>query len=266
MSSVVKFGAITVFGWLAGLVLPAVATAATLTLSAVDDASIYEGNPAGDLGATTLLAGTNQLFQRGRAMFRFDTAAIPAGAVISEVQVQLYVTRRPDPDQHGGPVDSDFSLYRMFVSWGEGSGSNATGSVALPGAATWNERHFGSTAWATPGGQIGTDFADTPSATTFIGNVGPYSWATTSELVDDVRSWVANPASNFGFMIISQSEGMPGSGRRFGSTEQPAGTIPPPQLVVTYTLVPEPSSLLLVLGGCMGFITLRRRDPNCRQR
>ncbi len=235
------------------------AGAATVTLNAVDDTSIYEGNPAGDLGATTLLAGTNQLIQRGRAMFRFDTASIPAGAVISEVQVLLYVTRRPDPDQHGGPVDSDFSLYRMFVSWGEGSGSNATGSVALPGAATWNERFFGSTAWATPGGQIGTDFADTPSATTFVSDVGAYTWASTTELVDDVRSWVENPASNFGFMLVSQSEGMPGSGRRFGSTEQPAGIIPPAQLVVTYTLVPEPSATCLLALGCVGIASVRRR-------
>lgn len=235
------------------------ARAATITLNAVDDTSIYEGNPAGDLGATTLLAGTNQLFQRGRAMFRFDTAAIPAGAVISEVQVQLYVTRRPDPDQHGGPVDSDFSLFRMFVSWGEGSGSNTTGSVALPGAATWNERFFGGTAWATPGGQSGVDFSPSASATTFVGDVGPYVWASNPELVNDVRFWVENPASNHGFMLMSQSEGSPGSGRRFGATEQPGGTIPPAQLVVTYTLVPEPEAACLFLLGMGGFMLTRRR-------
>jgi hypothetical protein len=247
-----------------GIVFPCSLRAATLTLAAVADTSLFESNPSGDLGGTTLVAGTNQVYSRGRALFRFDTAAIPAGAVISEVQVLLYVTRRPDPDQHGGPVDSDFSLYRLLVSWGEGSGSDPTGSSALPGAATWNDRHFGSTAWATPGGQIGTDFADNPSATTFVSDVGSYVWGSSTELVDDVRSWIDNPATNFGYMLISQSEGSLGSGRRFGATEQPGGLIPPAQLLVTYSVVPEPSLTCLAVLGFAGLVLGRRRQgPSC---
>lgn len=242
-----------------GIISPCPLRAATLTLAAVADTSLFEGNPSGDLGGTTLLAGTNQTSSRGRALFRFDTAAIPAGAVISEARVLLYVTRRPDPDQHGGPVDSDFSLYRLLVSWGEGSGGNPTGSSALPGAATWNDRHFGSTAWASPGGLLGTDFADNPSATTFVGDVGPYVWGSSAELVADVRSWVASPAANFGYILISQSENSLGSGRRFGATEQPGGLIPPAQLVVTYSIVPEPSLACLAILGFAGAVLTRRR-------
>jgi hypothetical protein len=242
--------------WPAGL--PCV-RAATVTLPAVADTSLFESKPDADLGATTLLSGTNQLYSRGRALFRFDTEAIPAGAVISDVKVLLHVTRRPDPDQHGGPTDSDFSLYRLLVSWGEGTGSDATGSVATPGVATWNDRHFGSTAWASPGGQIGTDFANQPSATTAISDVGEYTWGSSSELVDDVNSWIANPASNHGFILISQSENLLGSGRRFGAIEQPGASIPPARLVVTYSVVPEPAVAGLCGIGLAGVLLTRRR-------
>lgn len=231
--------------FLPGLSCPCV-LAATMTLQAVDDTSLFEGKPDSDLGGTTLVAGSNQLYSRARALVRFDLGAMPAGAVATGVEVRLYVTRRPDTGQHGGPVDSDFSLYRMYVSWGEGTGSAETGSVAVPGAATWNERHYGSIAWATPGGQIGTDFANDPSATTTISDLGPYSWGSSAELVNDVNSWLADPSSNHGFILISQSESQLGTGRRFSSTEQPGGLIPPPQLVVTYNVVPEPSMIGLV--------------------
>jgi hypothetical protein len=137
--------------WLALPALCPCLSAATVTLSAVADTSLFEANPDSDLGGTTLVSGTNQQYSRSRALFRFDLGTLPAGAVVTDAQVSLYVTRRPDPDQHGGPVDSDFSLYRLFVSWGEGSGSNATGSVAMAGDATWNQRHFGTTSWANPG-------------------------------------------------------------------------------------------------------------------
>ena len=232
-------------------------SAATLTLAAVADTSMFESKPDSNLGATTLVAGTNQAYSRSRALFRFDLGALPAAAVITDVQVAIYVTRQPDPDQHNGPVGSDFSLYRMFVSWGEGSGSDTTGSAAMAGDATWNERHFAANSWATPGGLSGTDFASSPSATTAIAGVGGYVWGSSSALVDDVTYWQANPAANFGFILISQDEAALGSARRFGSKEQPGGAIAPAQLLVTYSLVPEPAVAGLWLLGLAG-LALRR--------
>lgn len=248
--------------WIRGLLFPALClrlTAATVTLPAVADTSIFEANPDFNLGGTTLVSGTNQQYSRSRAMFRFDLSSLPAGALVTNAEVLLYVSRRPDPDQHGGPVDSNFSLYRMFVSWGQGTGGNATGSTAAAGDATWNERHYGSTSWASPGALIGVDYAGTASATTAVSGVGGYVWRTSAALVDDVRAWLNTPESNFGFILVSNEEASVGSGRRFGSTEQPGGLIPPPQLVVTYNDVPEFAASGMILLGFAGLALLRFR-------
>ncbi len=248
--------------WIALLTLGPCVLAATLTLAAIADTSIFESKPDSNLGATTLVSGTNQAYSRSRSMFAFDLGAIPLDALITGVQVALYVTRQPDPDQHGGPVNSDFSLYRMLVSWGEGSGTDNTGSAAMAGDATWNERHCAADSWGTPGGLIGTDFASTPSATMAIGGIGSYIWGSSSTLLDDVTIWQTHPAANFGFMLLSQDEASLGSARRFGSKEQPGGAIAPAQLLVTYTLAPEPEVASLWLLGLAGLALRRARPQN----
>jgi hypothetical protein len=221
-------------------------SAATLTLPAVSDTSLFENKPDSNLGATTLVSGTNHKYSRSRGLFQFDLTSLPSGIVVTQVEVRLHVTRQPDPDQPPGPVASDFSLHRMWVSWGEGIGSSLTGSVAAAGDATWNERHFANTPWGTPGGLIGTDYAENPSSTTSIGDVGAYVWGSSSTLIEDVQTWVNDPAANFGFILVNESEGTLGSGRRFASTEQSDNLSPAPELVITY-LIPEPSAAALLM-------------------
>lgn len=232
-----------------------------ITLNSVADTSLFENHSDSNLGGTTLVAGTNQQYSRSRALFRFDLSTLPAGATISEVHVQLTVTRRPDPDQHGGPLDSDFSLFRVLLPWGEGNGVEVTGSNAQHGDATWNDRLFGSDSWTAPGGLSGVDYANDPSATTSISGVGNYLWGSSTELITDAQSWLDDPLTNFGLMLISQNEGSAGTGRRFASRDQPGGGIPGPKLMLTYTVpsVPEPTSMLLAVSATLAFTRPHRR-------
>jgi len=46
----------------------------------------------------------------------------------------------------------------------------------------------------------------------------------------DVQSWLANPSTNYGWMLKSESEGSFGSARHFGSSE----SAQPPQLLLQY--------------------------------
>lgn len=242
--------------WLMILVLFQPLAAATMTFTSVADTSLFEANPDYNLGATSLVSGTNRQFSLSRALFRFDLSGLPAGAVVTGVQVSLYVTRRPDPD-NGEPVNSDFSLYRLYVGWGEGTGSGVTGSVANPGDATWNDRFYQTVPWETGGGLVGVDYASTESARTPVSGIGEYTWASTAGLVDDVLAWQAAPSSNFGFILISQDEALPSSGRRFASSEDFSGVEIPPTLTVTY--VPEPTVTCLWLIGVAGAVFRRRR-------
>ena len=64
--------------------------------------------------------------------------------------------------------------------------------------------------------------------------------------MSDVQGWYDNPAANFGWELISEAEASSRSIRRFGSRENVANA---PNLIVEYTLVPEPSPLALLGAG-----------------
>ena len=236
------------------------AQAATVSFTSVADTSLYQDNSSANLGATTLLAGQNYRNSVGRGLFQFDISSIPSDAVIEEAHVSLAVVKKPDIDQHGGPILSDFGLYRMLVSWGEGTGSAVTGSPAKFGEATWSSRFYPLVTWDSPGGTAGVDYASSPSSTAPIDLIGIHTFQSTQALIDDVTTWVADPANtNFGFMLMSSSELSPGTARRFASKEQSGYAAPPPTLTITYS-VPEPSAGLLAGIALTGLACFRRPD------
>jgi hypothetical protein len=55
-------------------------------------------------------------------------------------------------------------------------------------------------------------------------------------LVADVQLWLDQPGSNFGWMLLCQSEGTAFSARRFGSRENPFTT---PALAIEFLLPPR---------------------------
>ncbi|EDY17393.1 hypothetical protein CfE428DRAFT_5079 [Chthoniobacter flavus Ellin428] len=249
---------------LAGVVVPAWAT--TVDLVPVADTTIFSAYPDNNFGASTLETGSNGVGAPGRALVRFDLSSIPVGAVITDVELTMTVVRVPPGDQHAGAIDSDFNLYRMLVPWTEGTGGGNSGGIAQVGETTWNELGAdGVAAWGTPGGQIGTDYANNPSTSAAVGTVtGAIGWGSTPDFVADAQFWLENPDQNFGFITISDQEGAPGTARRMASRESAGGSIPPPTLTLTYSLVPEPNVGVLSVVGLMAWSGRRLRARGSR--
>ena len=61
--------------------------------------------------------------------------------------------------------------------------------------------------------------------------LGDYTFPSTASLVADVQSWIDSPDSNHGWILISQSEDVSRTARRFGSRESSS----PPVLTVEFT-------------------------------
>jgi hypothetical protein len=232
-----------------------VARADSVILAPSADTSLHENFPANNLGAQSyLISGTTQNGPLTRGLMAFDIAGtIPSGATINFVTLTLEVVGQPGD----GDAPSNFGLHRMFVGWGEGSGSGdppLLGQPALAGEANWNYRFASSTLWASPGGMAGVDFASQFSSDTFIYgvNFSPYLFDSTPRLVEDVQLWLDQPGQNFGWMLLSQSEDEIFSARRFGSREDPFRA---PQLMIDFTPVPEPATVVLcVVGAGVGFL------------
>lgn len=210
------------------------ALGATVTLRPSKDTSLFQTNPDNNLGAASLAAGTTKKGEKSRALMLFDLQdQVPANATITSVELTLEMNKAPQSS-----VASSFGLHRVLVSWGEGDKSSAAGDPATADEATWNDRLFPDTAWSAPGAQAPADYVSAASATRLITEVGSYSFSSTPSMVLDVQRWLAEPQSNFGWILISQSESTPLTARRFGSAEDPDAS---PSLVIQFS---EPASTL----------------------
>lgn len=233
--------------------LPLRAPAVTIALSPTQDSAIFQevadnSNGAGEF----LVVGTRFGAHHRRSLLLFDVAAVvPAGATINSAVLTLQFTT---PRNWGSfPV----SLHRMTTAWGEagsiGVMGQGFGAPALSGDATWSSNIHGGSNWNTLGG----DFTATASATQFVDGNGAYDWNSTTGSVADVQLWLDNPSQNFGWIIVGDEITDPGAAtaKRFHSRENATDQ---PTLVIDFTPVPEPSSLLLVLGG-LGILVRRKR-------
>lgn len=198
------------------------------TLKASSDTSLFETNPDFNLGSADLAAGTTARNQRSRVLIRFDfIGVIPSNATITSVQFTIRESKSPP-----GGIPSTFDLHRVLQSWGEGDKAGVIGDSATTGEATWKARSFPATLWSSPGASAPGDFVAKASASRLISGLATYTFNSTTDLVADVQAWVANPDSNFGWIMISQSEGTAETARRFVSSEASANG---PTLVVQYT-------------------------------
>ena len=204
----------------------------SVTLIPVADTTLFATDPTNNLGASTqLVGGSNGNTSPRRALIRFDFSTLPPNAVVQSVTLTLIVTKVAG----GVPVASVFDLHRLLVDWKEGTGTGLFGLGAKPGETTWATRFYPSTPWTQPGGAAQSDFSDVVSASTFVDGLGSYAFGSSSNLVADVQQWLSNPQTNFGWILISESEGINFTVRRFASREDTAHA---PSLSLVYTVPP----------------------------
>jgi hypothetical protein len=226
----------------AGLALAVPLQAATAIIIPAADTFLSEFSADHNTGAhIDVAAGTVSNGTRTRALLRFDAAAhIPAGAVITSASLRLEVTRTIG----GGGVNSNFQLRRVLVPWTEGGQTGNLGARAAPGETTWAWRMAPDVPWNAPGGVIGSDYADAVSSATPVQGPGSYEFASTPEMVQDVQSWIDDPALNFGWLLMSDLEEVSETSRRFAAREDPNERAP--VLTVEY-IPPAPEFRILSL-------------------
>ncbi len=182
--------------------------------AAADNAIYSESGDLSNGSGDHLFAGRNNSGNLRRALVRFDfEGMVPEGAAIDSVFLGIQASRG-----RGNPT---FTLHGLLSSWGEGesnaSGAEGSGASAAENDVTWQFSRFDQTTWSTPGG----DFEVEPSASYVAPGLGSWTWPSTPEIVDDVRNWLADPQSNFGW-IIRGDEANNQSAFRFSSRENPA--------------------------------------------
>jgi len=240
-------------------------TTATASLVAVANTTLFSAYPDNNFGTSLIETGANGIGSPGRGLIRFDLSSIPANATFTDAQITMQVVKLPPGDQHAGPSDSDFGMYAMLVPWVAGTGSGVKGLPAQTGETTWNERLAGVASWQASGGGMGFDFASSPSTSAFIGTaLGPVTWGASPQMLSDLQSWLTNPSTNYGYLMMSDAEDTAGSGRRFDSIQSAGPDDIAPTLTVTYTIpvIPEPCTGLLLLTtacSCLMGRTKRRR-------
>ena len=157
-----------------------------------------------------------------RGIFQFDIAGnVPSGATITAASFNFEVTQQGGPQ---GMASVDFSVHRVTTAWDEGSGTMNIGEATGDGV-TWANA-TAATTWTTLGG----DFDAATSGTVLVNGGGNYS-ASSSKLIDDIQAIVDGTATDNGFLLKADPEGVGGTAARVTTRE--GGT--PANLMISYT-------------------------------
>lgn len=188
----------------------------TVMLNPMKDNTLYQdSNGALSNGAGKhFFAGKTASGAIRRGLLKFDFIEfIPPTSTIIEVTLRLNMSRTISGEH---PV----SLHRLLSDWGEGNsaapGEEGGGTAAAPGDATWLHTFFNTAFWNAAGG----DFVVTPSASQPVNAEGFYTWGSAPEMVADLQSWVNDPSTNFGWLVMG-NESVPSSAKRFDTRENP---------------------------------------------
>ncbi len=213
-----------------GYICAALASANIINIMPSKDNTLYEYDPAeGDHSNGAgfhFFAGENGMGELRRGVLAFDVAgSIPPGSTITAVSLSMNMSMTPT-----GAVTVE--LHKVLADWGEGTShapmGEGDGAPATPNDATWRHRFFDSVFWTTQGG----DFSATVSASQSVDVIGQYTW-NSAQMVADVQSWLNNPASNFGWLVLGDETAI-ATAKRFDTRESAS----PP--VLTIEFIPGP--------------------------
>ena len=205
-----------------------------VVLSAQKDNTIFEESDTQSCGAcTTFFVGNTAGDKNRRALIEFDMSSIPAGATITAVELEFFVSKNTDDE--GQVMD----IHKATKEWGEagstavgGGPGEGSGGPALPGDATWSDAIYDDTSnWTSPGG----DFAASPSVSVNLNtSIGTYTTPPSGLMVADVQSWVDDENSNHGWLLKldSSGEAILHTAKAIDSKDATGGI--PPILRVTY--------------------------------
>jgi hypothetical protein len=217
-----------IFAAALGGIVPSLATATTINLNPSKDNTLYEfvvadGDRSNGVGVR-LFAGKTDQGEIRRGVLAFNVAgSIPPGSTITSASLSMNMSRTLVNTAR------TVELHKLLADWGQGtsdaSGQEGMGALATINDATWRHRFYNTIFWTTPGG----DFSGTVSASQSVGAIGLYVWSST-QMVADVQSWLDNPATNFGWLVLG-NEAVIDTAKRFDSRES---TIPP-VLTIDYT-------------------------------
>lgn len=226
-----------------------------ISIAADRDNTLYEdaGGALSNGAGSYVFTGNTSGNGVRRALLRFDVAgAVPPGSTITSAALALNMSMAIS-----GPENVD--LHRVTADWGEGSsdagGPEGGGTASTPGDATWIHTFFNTALWTAPGG----DFSAAPSAAALVDGTGVYVWGSSAGMVADTQTWLDDPASNFGWILVG-NEAVLGTAKRFDSRSGPL----PPVLCVAAAApailtVPTLGSLgLALLASVLGVVALRR--------
>src|SRR6266513_3624400 len=224
---------------------PSLASATTININPSKDNTLYEfvaadGDRSNGIGLH-LFAGRTDMAEKRRGVLAFNVAgSIPPGSTITSASLSMNMSRTLLNTAR------TIELHKLLADWGQGtsdaSGQEGQGIAATTNDATWRHRFYNTIFWTTQGG----DFSGTVSASQSVGAIGLYVWSST-QMVADVQSWLDNPATNFGWLVLG-NEATNDTTKRFDTRES---TIPP-VLTVEYTTAtptPTPTPGPIMLSG-----------------
>lgn len=187
-----------------------------------------EGSLSNGAG-TYLFAGKTANGDIRRGLIAFDVSSVPQGSRVESVTLTLHMSKTISGAE-------DVALHSLLADWGEGLSkadfNEGKGISPKSGDATWIHRYWDTdNTWVTPGG----DYSPSASATQAVNKTGSYTWGSTKQLIADVQSWVDNPESNYGWILIG-NESSSSTAKRFDSKENTTEKNRP-VLTVTYLTV-----------------------------